>query len=91
MLNLWAVIHALSVSRSLAAHSASQIVSIWSEIQRSGNADANEAPTLSNGAPEVVLRLLDCLVSIGVKVAHVSSVRVWEPVPVHAHSPHVAL
>ena len=44
-----------------------QIVSIWTEIQRSGNAGPDEAPTLSTGAPAIITQLLDCLVSIGVQ------------------------
>lgn len=45
------------------------IVSAWTEIQRSGKAGANEAPTLSNGAPPSIIKLLDCVLQLGVEVS----------------------
>jgi hypothetical protein len=50
----------------------SYIVSAWTEIQRAGRAGPNEAPTLSHGAPQAIVKLLDCLLTLGVEVALVS-------------------
>ena len=50
------------------------VVSAWTEIQRAGKSDAMEAPTLSKGAPQTIVKLLDCVASLGVQVCSVLAV-----------------